>query len=191
MIFKRGIKANLITLRERKTRYMVAIKNENKTANGTALAIISTLKNLKSNIKTITVDQGSEFNKYQWIKECLGAEFYFCEPASPHQKGAIENGNGVIRVELPRDCDFNALKQRQINALIDEINNRPHVSIMPAHRKRLKALWDNGVHPKTQRIIAYFGGMPWKYMGLIRSCRGLISITLIIKICYIGAKRRL
>ena len=105
---------------------MVAIKNENKTASGTALAIISTLKNLKSHIKTITVDQGSEFNKYQWIKDCFGTEFYFCEPASPHQKGAIENGNGVIRVELPRDCDFNALKQRQINALIEEINNRPY-----------------------------------------------------------------
>ncbi|CDZ77311.1 Transposase, IS30 family [Legionella massiliensis] len=40
MMFKRGIKSNLLTLRERKTRYLIAIKNENKTAAATALALI-------------------------------------------------------------------------------------------------------------------------------------------------------
>jgi len=125
MLFKRGITNNLITLRERKTRYMIAIKNENKTASGTALAIISTLKNIKQYVKSITVDQGGEFNKYSWIKECIGADFYFCEPSLPYQKGAIENGNGVIRAELPRDCNINLLKQRQISKIITEINNRP------------------------------------------------------------------
>ncbi len=125
MLFKRGITNNLITLRERKTRYMIAIKNENKTASGTALAIISTLKNIKQYVKSITVDQGGEFNKYPWIKECIGADFYFCEPSSPYQKGAIENGNGVIRAELPRDHNINLLKQQQINKIVTEINNRP------------------------------------------------------------------
>ena len=125
MLFKRGITNNLITLRERKTRYMIAIKNENKTASGTALAIISTLKNIKQYVKSITVDQGGEFNKYPWIKECIGADFYFCEPSSPYQKGAIENGNGVIRAELPRDYNINLLKQRQISKIVTEINNRP------------------------------------------------------------------
>lgn len=125
MMFKQGIKSNLITLRERKTRFIVAIKNLNKTASGTALTLISTVKNIKKHIKSITFDQGSEFNKYQWIKDCIDTDIYFCKPASPYQKGAVENGNGVIRAELPREFDIAKLKQKHIAELIREINNRP------------------------------------------------------------------
>jgi IS30 family transposase len=125
MMFKQGIKSNLITLRERKTRFIVAIKNLNKTASGTALTLISTVKNIKKHIKSITFDQGSEFNKYQWIKDCIDTDIYFCKPASPYQKGAVENGNGVIRAELPREYDIAKLKQKHIAELIREINNRP------------------------------------------------------------------
>jgi IS30 family transposase len=125
MIFKRGIKTNLITLRERKSRYLIAIKNQNKEASGTALALISTVRNIKEQIKSITFDQGSEFKKYPWIKDCLGANIYFCEPASPYQKGAIENINGVIRTELPREFDITHLKERTLTKIINRINNRP------------------------------------------------------------------
>ena len=125
MMFKRGIKGNLLTLRERKTRYLIAIKNENKTASATALALISTVKSIKSAIKTITFDQGSEFQSYRWIKDCLDASIYFCHPAAPHEKGCIENGNGVLRVELPRKTNIDVIKSHAINQLTHQINNRP------------------------------------------------------------------
>ncbi len=125
MMFKQGIKGNLITLRERTSRFIVAIKNVDKTASGTALTLISTAKKLKKHLKSITFDQGTEFNKYQWITECFGTEIYFCKPASPYQKGAVENGNGVIRTELPRSYDISLLRQKHIAKLTDEINNRP------------------------------------------------------------------
>lgn len=125
MVFKRGIVGNLITLRERKTRFMIAIKNHNKTAQGTALALISTLSPLKPFIKSLTFDQGSEFQKYLWIKDCLDSDVYFCDPASPHQKGSVENGNGVIRCEFPRSYDLNTCTQKAIDQRIQEINGRP------------------------------------------------------------------
>lgn len=125
MIFKRGIKANLITRRERHTRYMIAIKNENKEASGTALTLINTVKTIKPHIKSITFDQGSEFKRYDWIKNCLEADIYFCEAGSPYQKGSVENGNGVIRVELPRSYPLDDLKQKDIISLVKNINNRP------------------------------------------------------------------
>ena len=103
-----------LTLRERKTCFIVAIKNLNKTASGTALTLISTVKNIKKYIKSITFDQGSEFNKYLWIKDCVDIDIYFCKPASPYQKGAVENGSGVIRAELPREYDMAKLKQKHI-----------------------------------------------------------------------------
>ncbi len=125
MMFKQGIKGNLITLRERQTRFIVAIKNVDKTASGTAVTLISTVKKIKKHLKSITFDQGSEFNKYEWINECFGTKIYFCKPALPYQKGAVENGNGVIRAELPRNYDIAKLKQKHLSKLIEEINNRP------------------------------------------------------------------
>ncbi|MDF1795131.1 MAG: IS30 family transposase [Coxiellaceae bacterium] len=85
MIFKRGIRGNLITLRERKSRLLVAVKNNDKSAKGTAINIISTLKNIKDQVKSITFDQGSEFMKYPWIKDCLEADI------------ATEEGRAVIK----------------------------------------------------------------------------------------------
>ncbi len=125
MIFKRGIKSNLITLRERKSRIMIAIKNTDKSARGTAFALITTLTAIKRFIKSITFDQGLEFMKYRWIKDCLEADIYFCDPASPEQKGGVENGNGVIRVELPRSHNIDTLKQKDIKKVTKEINGRP------------------------------------------------------------------
>ncbi|MFW2535455.1 IS30 family transposase [Legionella sp. 28fT52] len=125
MIFKRGVRSNLITLRERTSRYLIAIKNENKTASGTALALISTIKTLKKAIRSITFDQGMEFQKFEWIKDCLETDIYFCHPASPYEKGAIENGNGIIRVELPRHVNIEVLKEKEVRRIAEEINNRP------------------------------------------------------------------
>lgn len=125
MVFKRGIRANLITLRERKSRFIIALKNENREAKGTALRLINSIKKIKRHVKSITFDQGSEFKRYDWIRDCLEADIYFCEPASPHQKGAIENGNAIIRVKFQQNCDIEKLKQYHINSVIRNINNRP------------------------------------------------------------------
>ncbi len=125
MLFRKGIKTNLITLRERKSRFLIAIRNENKEAPGTALALISTVTKIKKYVKSITFDQGSEFMRYDWIKATLGADVYFCHPGSPYQKGSVENVNGVIRVDLPRTYDADSLKQKDLNKLSKSINNRP------------------------------------------------------------------
>lgn len=74
---------------------------------------------------TVSNDQGSEFQNYRWINECLDASIYFCYPASPHEKGSIENGNGVLRVELPRQTNIDVMKSHAINQLTHKINNRP------------------------------------------------------------------
>ena len=125
MIFKQGIKGNLITLRERVSRYLLSIKNANKTAKGTALVIISTLKGYKSYINSITFDQGSEFQRYDWIKDCLETKIYFCETGAPVQKGAVEYVNGVIRAALRRSLNNDAIKHDDIIKLTGEMIEKP------------------------------------------------------------------
>jgi IS30 family transposase len=40
-------------------------------------------------------------------------------------RGAVENVNGVIRVEFPRSLNIDAIKQDEISKIADEINERP------------------------------------------------------------------
>ena len=125
MMFQRGIKHNLITLVERMSRYTIAIKNDNKQSKTTAYAIISRLKQYKPFIKSITFDQGSEFLKFPLIQDCLNTAVYFCNPASPYQKGSIENRNGVIRTIFPRNCNIFKVEQKELNTYVELINERP------------------------------------------------------------------
>ncbi len=61
MCFKRGVKTNLITMRERVSRYMIAIKNPSKHADPTAKKIVERLKKISERlIKSITFDNGTE-----------------------------------------------------------------------------------------------------------------------------------
>ena len=126
MHFKRGIKTNLITLRERASRYMVAVKNPSKDADITAANIIGRLEKISNYlIKSITFDNGTEFAKHKEIGSELKAKIYFCDPYKSYQKGSIENGNNELRRWFPRDCDKDLVKTKRIKKYIQALNNRP------------------------------------------------------------------
>jgi IS30 family transposase len=126
MCFKKGIKTNLITIRERVSRYMVAVKNPSKHAGPTAEKIIERLKKMSNRlIKSITFDNGSEFSKHEEIAKQLKAKTYFCEPYKSYQKGSIENGNNELRKWFPRDLDTKFIKSKRIQKYIKCLNNRP------------------------------------------------------------------
>ncbi len=125
MVFSKGVKVNLITLVERQSRFLLAIRNDNKQAKPTAMAIVTALKRLKQHVLSITFDQGSEFADFASVKACLDTEVYFCTPASPQEKGGIENRNGVLRTVYQRDCDIISIAQSDIDLILKSINARP------------------------------------------------------------------
>ena len=125
MMFGKGRKTNFITLVERKSRYLIAIKNDNKQARPTAMAIIHALKLIKRHVASITFDQGSEFADFKSISSCLEADMYFCTPGSPEEKGGIENRNGVLRTSYSRDCEISGVSQANIDQTLESINTRP------------------------------------------------------------------
>jgi len=140
MIFSNQ-KTNLITLRERKSRVMLAFKNDNKLSVTTAQNIIKIFYGKNKNFfLTCTLDNGGEFAKHEMIAAKLGADIYFCEPYASYQKGAVEQGNGTIRVEMPRDTDLENMSQLEINQLMKNINSRPmelHDGASPSEMFRL------------------------------------------------------
>jgi IS30 family transposase len=89
------------------------------------MAIIQKLTPLKPFVHSITLDQGSEFARYKWLKACLDADIYFCDPGSPHQKGSIENRNGVLRTVFPRNYTIAELSDKNLEQIVQNINARP------------------------------------------------------------------
>ena len=125
MIFS-NTKVTLITLREMLSRVIIVIKNLSKKSNATAQNIISVFRGrLKMLIQSLTLDNGGEFAAHEKISKKLQLETYFCDPYASWQKGSVENGNGIIRIEMPRSIDIENMTQKAINAKIKNINNRP------------------------------------------------------------------
>src|SRR3989344_3458107 len=48
-----------------------------------------------------------------------------CDPYCAWQKGSNENHNGVLRRYIPKKADLTDLYQSELNAIIEEINQRP------------------------------------------------------------------
>jgi transposase, IS30 family len=47
--------------------------------------------------RTLTWDRGSEMAEHLTIADALDLDIYFCDPASPWQRGSNQNTNGLLR----------------------------------------------------------------------------------------------
>jgi IS30 family transposase len=76
-------------------------------------------------VKSLTLDNGSEFAKFPEIENTLSTTVYFADPHSPWQRGSVENANGLLRFFYPKGTDFNAVDDVEFQNVIRLINDRP------------------------------------------------------------------
>lgn len=115
-----------VTLVERKSRLLHAVKTETKKADEVADAVIETLLDRPASwLKTITFDNGTEFAAHERMSVTLGISVYFADPYSAYQRGTNENTNGLIRRYLPKGKSFKDLTQQQLDLIVEQLNNRP------------------------------------------------------------------
>ena len=50
---------------------------------------------------------------------------YFCDPHGPCERGSNENMNRLTPQYLPNGTDLSGYSQEQLDAIADEINDRP------------------------------------------------------------------
>lgn len=116
-------KACLVTLVDRKTRFLLCRKADRKTADCVTDVMIASLRSMP--LHSITPDRGKEFSNHAAVTAALDVEFYFALPRHPWQRGTNENTNGLLREYFPKSQDFSGLSDAYIQAQVDKLNLRP------------------------------------------------------------------
>ena len=116
-------KGLLVSLVDRKTRFLRIGLLERRTSDGTRLVIEKLLKGLP--VKSVSLDNGSEFSEFRKLEESLSTLVYFAEPNKPWQRGTNENTNDIIRFFFPKGFDFRTVTDDDIQLVENIINNRP------------------------------------------------------------------
>ena len=116
-------KGLLVTLVDRKSRHLKMGLLATRTAEGTRKVIEQLLYGLP--VKSISLDNGSEFSEFRKLEEHLHTLVYFAEPHKPWQRGTNENTNDVVRFFFPKGFDFRTVTDEDIQFVEDLINNRP------------------------------------------------------------------
>ena len=121
----KGHKGGLGTFVDIRSKYVVIKKLRDKSSAEMKNAIIGSFKNCPELIRTLTVDNGSEFALHDDVRKELKSKVYFADPYSPWQRGLNENTNGLIRKFYPKGTDFSKISEREILKVQDLLNNRP------------------------------------------------------------------
>jgi IS30 family transposase len=120
------------TLVERKTRFLmlVGLPRGDHQADAVADALAAAITTLPQQLaKSLTWDLGHEMAQHQRFTVQTGVQVYFCDPKSPWQRGSNDNTNGLLRQYLPRRIDFRTLTQADLDAIAQELNQRPRQTL--------------------------------------------------------------
>jgi transposase, IS30 family len=119
------------TLVERSTRFVMLLHlPDDHGAEAVQAAMVHAMADLPAFLRrTLTWDQGIELANHAQIAEATGLEIYFCDPASPWQRGTNENTNGLLRQYFPKGTDLSFWGPGFLEKVAIEMNNRPRKTL--------------------------------------------------------------
>ena len=124
-----------LTLVDRKTGYLFIGKLNERTVDAATHRATTIIKGARHRVRTLTLDNGTEFHGYKDIEAATKAKVYFATPHHSWERGTSENTNGLIRQYLPKRKTMKHVTQERCNWIARELNNRPrkrHGYLTPA-----------------------------------------------------------
>ena len=147
MLFKTYGQA-ILTLHERHSRLLIAVRSPSKAAEPIAKAMMDILAPFPPRWRqTITFDNGTEFARHYQL-HALNIQTFFCDTYAPWQKGGIENAIGRMRRTLPRKTDLSTLPNDRFIELIRAYNNTPRKCL--DFQTPAELFWNGVLHFKCE-----------------------------------------
>ena len=115
----------VLTLVDRKTGYTAIEKMTARTKEQANAAMTRAIGKLCCPVKSITLDNGTEFHGYETIEQTQAVQIYFATPYHSWERGTNENTNGLIRQYLPKGMNMNTVTQADCDRIATKLNNRP------------------------------------------------------------------
>ena len=118
--------SHVATLVERYSRFTVLVRVNGKDTKSVVDALAKKATALPKGLwKSLTWDRGSELADHQSSASKTGADIYFCDPASPWQRGTNENTNRLLRQYFSKGTDLSIHSQADLEEVAKELNQRP------------------------------------------------------------------
>lgn len=131
LLLGKNQKSAIGTLVERSTRFVMLLHlPKGHSPSQVEHAIVAATQKLPGFIwKSLTWDQGVEMHNHLRIKMATGVQVYFCDPASPWQRGSNENTNGLLRQYFPKGTDLSQHSAEHLDFVAAQLNRRPRQTL--------------------------------------------------------------
>ncbi|MDO4929462.1 MAG: IS30 family transposase [Corynebacterium sp.] len=131
LILGKANKSAIGTLVERSTRYVMLVHlPDGHHAQAVRDGLVKTIGTLPEHLKaSLTWDQGSEMAGHKSFTIATDCPVFFCDPASPWQRGSNENTNGLLRQYFPKGTDLSAYSAQDLAAVAQQLNRRPRKTL--------------------------------------------------------------
>lgn len=128
-IIGKNHKQAILSIVERKSKFTLLKKLDNKTSEATKTALMQALTQYKDHVHTITADNGLEFAQHHEVSVQLDTDFYFAHPYASWERGLNENTNGLVRQYIKKGSELTDITDKDLVIIASKLNTRPRKTL--------------------------------------------------------------